>query len=328
MSIKKKTEDKAMQRYKRACEDGVCPSLTEIKNRKIRKLAERLTGSSDRETLTNISEWHNNKMTYWFERYPLLYYSYLSTIPPVVFFGATAYFPIAWWPFAISMTVTVTLFIITAFMVTNYRNIPLSEALHILDKSISIDFLLDRKLAVCRDYAKLSAALLFNIYPEKEIYFVYAPRHVSIGMMIGSKPYILDKYLPITTFLKWNEKWNKGKVYKKVKRAKDGRMFFFDDPNTLLLNTKQSELDPCKLSSKLEQIMGIQSSTDYSRDNSLQIMKLTKGAKLYEDDEIINYSIARRLESVICDEILDKNQIAHIEVKREKDDLVFLVYMK
>jgi predicted transglutaminase-like protease len=86
MSIneQKKTKDKAMQRFKSVCEKGDCPTLKEIENSKIRKLAERLRASSDRETLTNISEWHNDNMTYWFERHPLFYYIILSIIAPFV----------------------------------------------------------------------------------------------------------------------------------------------------------------------------------------------------------------------------------------------------
>ena len=37
--------------------------------------------------------------------------------------------------------------------------------------SISMNFLLENKLGVCRDYAKLTACLLLNIYPNAEIYF-------------------------------------------------------------------------------------------------------------------------------------------------------------
>ena len=269
-------------------------------------------------------------MTYWFERYPLIYYTLISIIFPVASVAATSHFPEAWWLFVIFGTLTTTLFIVTVCMVTYYRKIPLTEFYHVIEGSISMDFLINRKLAVCRDYAKLSAALLFNIYPEKEIYFVYAPLHVSTGIIVGNKLYILDKYLPVTTFLKWNEKWNKGRYYrKKVERAKGGYMFSVDDPDSILPKTNQSEIDWDKLSSKLEQIIGIQSSKDYSRDNSLQIWKWKKGTKLYEDDEIVNYSIAQRLEPIILREKINKNQITHIEIKRNKeDDLIFLVYLK
>jgi hypothetical protein len=106
-------------------------------------------------------------------------------------------------------------------------------------------------------------------------------------------------------------------------------MFSVDDPDSILPKTNQSEIDWDKLSSKLEQIIGIQSSKDYSRDNSLQIWKWKKGTKLYEDDEIVNYSIAQRLEPIILREKINKNQITHIEIKRNKeDDLIFLVYLK
>jgi predicted transglutaminase-like protease len=215
------------------------------------------------------------------------------------------------------------------WMITYYRKIPLSEVQHVFDRSISIDFLFKRKLAVCRDYAKLSAAILFNIFREKDVYFVYARQHVSTGIIVENKLYILDKYLPITTFSKWNGKWNKGKFSKKkVERAKGGCMFSVDDPDSILPKTSQSKLDLDKLSSRLEQTLGIPNSRDNSKVNSIEILELKKGAKLYEDDEIVNYSIARRLETIISRERLDKNQIVHIEIKRSKDDLIFLAHLK
>jgi hypothetical protein len=42
--------------------------------------------------------------------------------------------------------------------------------------SISTNFFLKNKLGVCKDYAKLTACLLFKIYPDAELHFVHAPR--------------------------------------------------------------------------------------------------------------------------------------------------------
>ncbi len=236
--------------------------------------------------------------------------------------------PVAWWLVFIIFLPPFLALIIPAVYMVHALKIPLSNFCDIIKYNISFDFLIDRKLGVCRDYAKLSAALLFNIYPQKEIHFVYAPHHVSTGIKVEDKLYILDKYLPVTTFRKWNEKWKKGKFAKKtVTRAIEGRMFPVEDRDSVLPKTNQTEPDHCIPSSKkLEQLMGIQSPTDYSRDNPLKIWKWKDGAKLYEDDEIINYSIARRLKSIISREMLDKNQIAHIEINREKYDLIFSVY--
>lgn len=105
-------------------------------------------------------------------------------------------------------------------------------------------------------------------------------------------------------------------------------MFSVDDPDSILPKTSQSKLDLDKLSSRLEQTLGIPNSRDNSKVNSIEILELKKGAKLYEDDEIVNYSIARRLETIISRERLDKNQIVHIEIKRSKDDLIFLAHLK
>ena len=349
MTLKENSYIKETQRYKSVCAKGDCPSLAEIKNNKIRELAKRLRASSARETLTNISEWQNDNMTYWFERNPLLNYisqclvasfiiivilgifSFLSTAFPVggITLTTATFFSILSWVLIISMTAVVTLLIVMVGMITYYRKTPLSEVLNVFYWSISIDFLLKRKLAVCRDYAKLSAAILFNIFPDKDIYFVYAPHHVATGILIEDNLYILDKYLPVTTFSRWNDKWNRGKFSSKnVKRAKDGKMFLFEDSDNVFPKTSQNEQNLKMFSSRLEQKLGIQSPRDNSSTTPIQLLEFEKGKKLYEDDEVVNYSIARRLEAIMLRERLKTSQIAHLKIKEEKDDFIFLAYLK
>ena len=72
--------------------------------------------------------------------------------------------------------------------------------------------ILEYKLAICRDYAKLTASLLLNVYPDSEIYFFTIPRHVAAGIKINNKIYILDQHLPVLTIEKWLMTWNKKKA--------------------------------------------------------------------------------------------------------------------
>ena len=78
--------------------------------------------------------------------------------------------------------------------------------------SLPVNKLLDHKLAVCRDYAKLTASLLFNVYPDSEVYFITIPQHVAAGIKIKNKIYVLDQRLPILTTDNWLIKWNKKKA--------------------------------------------------------------------------------------------------------------------
>ena len=58
-------------KYQFACEQGHCPTKIEIDNIEIKRLANRLRANTARETLTNVLEWQNNNIAYWFERFPM-----------------------------------------------------------------------------------------------------------------------------------------------------------------------------------------------------------------------------------------------------------------
>jgi len=75
--------------------------------------------------------------------------------------------------------------------------------------SLPVNNILKYKLAVCRDYAKLTAALLFNLYPNAKIYFFTIPWHVATAIKIGGKYYILDRQLPVLRTDEWLIRWNR-----------------------------------------------------------------------------------------------------------------------
>jgi predicted transglutaminase-like protease len=330
MTLKKKRTDKRGQSYKDACWRGYCPTLVERENNRIRELANRLKADSKKETLANISEWHNSNIIYWYERYPLS--NILAVLILISFFSGYANYVLGfwwlWWLFVILGTASATLLAITILMIVDYRKISPKQFLYIFCRSISTDFLLDRKLAVCGDYAKLTASLLFNIYPETDIYFVHARAHVAIGIIVEKKLYILDKYLPVTTIDRWHEKWNKGRFStKKVEKAK-GTCLESVDLNSLLSKTRQSELDRDTVANKLKTLLSIQNPTDDSRKGSLKTVEWKKGAILYEDDEIVNYSIAQRLKMILSKEMIDINHVADITIDKNKDDLIFQIKLK
>jgi predicted transglutaminase-like protease len=329
MSFKKIDKKKLENRYKHACSDGYCPNLMERKNNKIAELANILKADSEKETLANIAEWQNNNVVYWFER------SMSSVLVVFVIFFAGSLslgflLRLCWlrWLGTILGAISATLIGMTILMIANYRKISLRHLCNVFKDSNPIDFLVEKKLAVCRDYAKLAACLLFNIYPEKEIYFVYATRHVATGIMVGEKLYILDKFLPVARFDEWHKLWHKCKFSdKKVEKAKD--IYMESVPlNSLLPKTNSSELDKDKLAYELERLLSIQRSKDNSNKNPLEILHWKNGAILYKDDEIVNYSIAQRLRKIISNEILDINRVAKLRIGLNKNDLIFQIELK
>ena len=165
MPFKKKPENKAKQRYKDACSSGCCPNLADRENSRIKELANRLKADSKKETLANISEWQNNNLKYWFERFPLsriLFGFFVSfivylIISSVVYGISHVYIIWLWWLVGILGIITATLLAVTILMFIYYRKLSLKHFFKIFWSNLSPDFLLEKKLAVCRDYAKLSA---------------------------------------------------------------------------------------------------------------------------------------------------------------------------
>lgn len=350
MSFKKKNPEK---NYKKACKEGYCPSLDERENNRIKELANRLNATSYKETLTNVLEWQNRNISYWFERAYLRIFIVLSfaCLMSAICFLVFQYPNAQIW-FWCFFSAFVTSSLVAVCMIHFYRKLPLKQQLfNILSDNISTDWILDDRLCVCRDYAKLTACLLLNIYPEKEIYFVRAPSHVATGIIIGEKLYILDKYLPVVTIDKWHEKWHKGGFFsslfsrlplfsnlalfsKKVERLKGTSLESVDKcyekghKNCLLSKTSRVELNKDKLAKEMKRLLGIQSSVEDNKNATLKLPPWKKGAILYEDDEIVNYSLARRLRMLITTEMLEPSQIADLEIIQDIDDLRFEIKYK
>ena len=337
MASNKTREKKSRKNYENACSKGYCPSLAERENSRIKELANRLNATSDEEVLTNVLEWEDKNIVFWFERYPLslaicvfailvVIVAVLVTNPLLILIA-----PILFKCLIVLVSVFVTLSLIAIYMVHSYRKLPLKQLFNIFPSSISIDSILENRLCVCRDYAKLMACLLFNIYPQMEIYFVQAPSHVATGMMVDKKLYILDKWLPVVTFDRWHEKWHKHRFSKKTVERVKGKSLESVDLNCLLSKTNLSKLDTdglARLENELKRRLSIQSSTIDKEGVSLKIMQWKKGAILYEDDEIVNYSLARRLKMLISREMLDVNHVTNIKIDLKKDDLIFRVDLK
>jgi predicted transglutaminase-like protease len=181
--------------------------------------------------------------------------------------------------------------------------------------------LLKNKLGVCRDYAKLTACLLSNIYRDKEIYFASTSTHVATGIMF-EELYFLDQHLPVLTVNKWHI-LNPSK--RKIQILKKGTLKS-ENINSYLSHNDFPPLDTKKLEKKITALLSIKIQT--TEDDSSVKIRRKKGAILYEDDEIVTYSFAQWLKMKISDEVLDLSQITNLEIVQEKEDLVFDISFK
>lgn len=70
---------------------------------------------------------------------------------------------------------------------------------YIASNKLPVKKILVWNLAVCRDYARLTASLLYNLYPDSEIYTVLLPTHQASGIKFNDKILILDPNFSLPT---------------------------------------------------------------------------------------------------------------------------------
>jgi predicted transglutaminase-like protease len=201
--------------------------------------------------------------------------------------------------------------------------------------SLPVEKILKYRLAICRDYAKLTAALLLNIYPRNKIYFITFnfPGHSATAIEYKNKIYVLDQRLPIMTLEKWlmfwKEKLNKKKIKaeileivvddKKVKTKKsDYKKLDF---------TKIPKVDIKDLENKLLNSLRISQTLRKSKpDLKIPFKNL---AISHEKDEIIIFSIMKTIENKIKNEFCEKlDKISRIEIMQNKKDILLKLWIK
>ena len=372
-----------------------CPDFEEdIENDELKKLAERLKENSEKETLTNILEWQDRNIQFWWERWPLdlslkilipissllaltislpflllLYYSkFLAVFALFIVLIAAFFFVLVFsntmlqifylflsFPFVYLFTslalripvlaqniLPYTLFyvgclgaiaLIMVYLSIRYkmfwREKDVKEKMSkttfgkvvndTFRLSLPVDKILEYKLAVCRDYAKLTASLLFRVYPDSEVYFITIPRHVAVGIKIKNKIYVLDQRLPILTTDNWLKKRNKkkaGTYISKLERNPKGRQKVTLDkqkPITTELKRDLPKINTEKLTEEIAEIFGIEPTSPINNPN-LEIRLHN-----YEDDEITKYSLIRaiknRLEREFCD---NTDKMSKINISQDK----------
>lgn len=354
-----------------------CPTLEDIENEEIQRLAKLLRGSSEKETLSNILEWQDRNIKYWEERQAISQaLLVLSCIMTVVTFlitwniGVREFLIRSPYPHIISILgfligsmityIVLLMPILWIYLLVVYRHM-----FHDLDfgfkkilklafietmaKNLPVEKILEYKLAVCRDYAKLSAAILLNIYPE--VYFITIPRHVATAIKIGEKLYILDKHLPILTLekwlikykylLKWNKPWHKHDytIYvAKIEMNPQGNPINVvinkypsnkhSQPKTGKIQEKIVEKSLKKLSKRLSVFFKIPPEEKIEKTNFKHEIFLRNFIVYLEDDEIVLESIFRLLKNKIESELCSKvSKISKIKLLQKDSDLIVHIYL-
>ena len=297
-----------------------CPTSGDIENDELKKLAERLKGDSEKETLTNILDWQARNIQFWWERwlfalllvsvfavfvvvlflywlFPILFPILCGCLGAIIF--ALGYLSIRYWIFLGEKPIKEKFPEFFEIVYDTFRpSLP-------VDKIIKFE---KYRLAVCRDLAKLTASLLFRVYPDSEVYFIFIkipiiklPKHVAAAIKIKNKCYVLNQHLPILTINDWLIKQNKEKACtSKLERDPKGRQkVTLGKQKPITKDMKVPKINTEKLTEEIAEIFGIEPTSHI--DNPDFEIRLHN----YDDDEITKYSLIRkiknRLEREFCD---------------------------
>ena len=226
--------------------------------------------------------------------------------------------------------------------------------------SLPVGKVINYRLAICRDFAKLTAALFFFNYPDSKVYFFIISSHVATAVKINDEGeyYIFDKKLPVLTKDGWLKKWNvteanvysselsrnpEDKTFIKFKNYRKEYLTGYPKTKTSILKKlkqafKSDSLEKnenivniselSELTDKVSKLLGINQSSH--KEISDFDFTLENYAVYYENDDIVKYSLTRaiknKLENEFCSNI---NKISKIEINQcENDkDLNLSVYL-
>ncbi|MEM0236420.1 MAG: transglutaminase-like domain-containing protein [Thermosphaera sp.] len=188
----------------------------------------------------------------------------------------------------------------------------LAKALALMDltfqPSIPLREILRYRLAVCRDYAKLLASVLVNLYPGRNIYFLLIPGHVATAIEFEGKLYVLDQRLPIMSLNAWMREWGVKRAEKRLLvRSKDG--FSVKDAGEVTAVEDSSDLN---LKKELEELTGAVYNAIKSGQRPARYVFRGYGRVFDVDDPVIKESLKRAVRTA-----LEKELVAHRHLIRE-----------
>ena len=196
--------------------------------------------------------------------------------------------------------------------------------LYSIKSNMPIEKVIKYKIGVCKDYAKLTACLLSNLYNKNKIYFAFSPGHVTAGIEINDRIYVLDQVLPIWSLERWGSKYNKKKTEYTLMNFKRGKPHPIKQP-PLISHKINAKINIAELSKDAIGILKIKQSNE--RISYKEKIPLKK-AYFYEADDIIKYSFLRALKNKVYKELPGKvSAIKRINIKLESGVIVLYAFM-
>jgi len=219
------------------------------------------------------------------------------------------------------------------------QSVPEFEIGDIFALSLPLTKILSYRLAVCRDYAKLTMALLLNLYPNGKLYFVEIPGHVAAAVKLDETIYVLDQHLPILSLKKWIQVW-KNKLGKRklepqllMVKKNDGIKIiktekFRDDRSQYEANSTLSKMILAEITNKLKREFLVKKMS-VKNFEEFQLPVVKKFRMFLEDDEVIKYSLQRHVKMKIEDELCNRIQdMVDLDLQENNNGLILKVKLK
>jgi len=200
--------------------------------------------------------------------------------------------------------------------------------------SLSIQRIINYRLSICRDYAKLTSALLLKLYPKEEIYFVLIQGHVAVVVKLKDKLYVIDQKLPILTLENWVEKWRR-RHHKKKLDLKLVRLYL-EDNNVRIQHIKQKNFpyylqssNLNELNIKVKKLFKLNNTNIKQKDAPLLEIPLKNLISYFSNDDLFNLSLIELIKNKIEDELVGNiDKLNNLEIVQKDNNLVLRIWLK
>lgn len=198
-----------------------------------------------------------------------------------------------------------------------------------LNFKLSVEKILKYELAVCRDYARVTSAILMKL--KIEHYLVLINSHTVIALKISNEYFIIDKEKPLKQIDKWLKKWNhdEAAIFLISKGEKDRSNVKYQeienehtlDENKLKCYVTKEEIALIKkeLSDKLYIVQN-------NYKNRKPIKKITLEDAAYDYDPKIHEYMINYIYLEICSSKKAKRKIKRVTILKKKKDLIIQLY--
>jgi len=228
----------------------------------------------------------------------LIYYGCWIFITSALIFRCYKIWPNLYLLLIVGIVVSLLVLIITIFL-SNYIIHNRSAAFDAFNPNLSVEKILKHKLGVCKDYAKLTAALLLTIYKDSEVYFVSTLTHVATGIKINGKIYTLDPPSPILPLDKWITNIKTKICFIKINLGNENINCKFVENLKSLPSQKLSDIR--KLSNKVKSLFKIKAKRPIRNpDLEIPIIK----TNLLADDLLFQDSLLELIKNKVEDELI------------------------